>query len=157
MKAYLSGAMEQARDEGAGWRERITDWLKSNLGHGVINPVEETGILVAKEGAFDYRQWKNSDPERFIQFVRKLIDRDIKAVTKEADYVICYWNKDVLKGGGTHGEVTLAYHYGIPVFLVNELPQQDLSGWILSCSTEVFENFRTLQERLLELYRESDD
>jgi len=145
--------MEQARDEGAGWRDPITEWLKTNLGHDVINPVKETEILVARESAFNYREWKKSDPDRFVQFVRKLIDRDIRAVTKEADYVICYWNEDVLKGGGTHGEVTLAYHYGIPVFLVNELPWQDLSGWILSCSTEIFGDFQSLQARLLELYR----
>ena len=45
MIAYLSGAMEYANDEGEGWRKDITEWLSKNLGHSVINPVEESRFI----------------------------------------------------------------------------------------------------------------
>jgi hypothetical protein len=152
MIAYLSGAMEQARDEGAGWRAELTQWLRTTLGHDVINPVEETRRLVEQYQAYDYRQWKTVDRPRFVEFVRKLIERDITALTREADYVICRWNADVWKGGGTQGEVTLAYQRGIPVYLVNELTWEELSGWILGCSTAVFSDFAGLKKHLIDVY-----
>ena len=46
MIAYLSGAMEFANDEGAGWRKEVTYWLGKTLGHSVINPVLESEKLV---------------------------------------------------------------------------------------------------------------
>ena len=70
----------------------------------------------------------------------------------KADYVICLWDEAVFKGGGTHGEVTLAYHYNIPVYLVNRVPYKDLSGWIHACSSEYFVDFDSLQQFLLRKY-----
>ena len=100
----------------------------------------------------DYRLWKNSDRGKYKAFVRQLIRQDLDGVINKADYVICLWDEGVVKGGGTHGEVTIAYHYNIPVFLVNTLPFDELSGWIFSCCTEVFPDFITLKKRVLELY-----
>ena len=61
MKAYLSGAMEFANDEGAGWRKEMTQWLSKNLGHTVYNPVIESEDLVKEYGAESYREWKIND------------------------------------------------------------------------------------------------
>jgi hypothetical protein len=152
MIAYLSGAMERAQGEGAGWRKEMTRWLRAELGHDVIDPVEESAKIVADENAHNYRAWKTTDPLRFRRIIRKMIHRDLTAVKEKSDYVICLWNADVLKGGGTHGEVTIAYDQGIPVYLVNQLPFEDLSGWIYSCSTEVFPSFEDLKRFLKERY-----
>ena len=62
------------------------------------------------------------------------------------------WNEDVFKGAGTHGEVTLAFEHGIPVYVVNQLPLTDLSGWIVACSTEIFESFEELELFLLKKF-----
>ena len=149
MIAYLSGAMEYANDEGEGWRKDITEWLSKNLGHSVINPVEESRIIITNTNSHDYRNWKETDLARYINFVNQLVIRDIAAVTKEANYIICFWNEDVFKGAGTHGEVTLALEHSIPVYLVNQVPLTDLSGWIIACSTDIFENFEELKLFLL--------
>ena len=101
MIAYLSGAMEFAVDEGSGWRLDMTNWLSANLGHDVIDPVEESRLLMLKENSADYRTWKETDTERYRKFVRQYVEQDIKAVTKEVDYIICLWNADVFKGAGT--------------------------------------------------------
>ncbi len=152
MIAYLSGAMEQAADEGALWREEMTRWLKTELNHDVIDPVVSSQSLVEKYQAQDYRDWKLSDPERFMKFVRKAIDLDLDNVINKSNYIVCLWNRDVMKGGGTHGEVTMAYHKNIPVYLINQVPIEELSGWIMSCSTQIFNNIFELKSYLLETY-----
>jgi len=141
MRAYLSGAMEFARDEGAGWREDMTTWLDKTLRHSVYNPVLESQSLVRKYGAEDYRQWKQSDLKKYADFIRICVDRDIDTVRNEVDYLICLWDENVFKGAGTHAEVTLAYDCQKPVYLINKLPEADLSGWIMACSTEIFSDF----------------
>ena len=152
MIAYLSGAMEHVADEGAGWREEMSQWLKVELGHDVIDPVITSQQLVDEHGADEYRQWKTEDPDRFVNFVRKAVDLDLDNVINNSDYIICLWNENVLKGGGTHGEVTMAYHSNIPVYLVCEMKTEDMSGWIMSCSNKIFSNFEELRSFLLETY-----
>ena len=152
MIAYLSGGMEHAVNEGEDWRNKITEWLRKNLGHSVIDPVKKSRQLVDETQSHDYRLWKNSDRGKYKAFVRQLIRQDLDGVINKADYVICLWDEGVVKGGGTHGEVTIAYHYNIPVFLVNTLPFDELSGWIFSCCTEVFPDFINMKKRVLELY-----
>ena len=46
MKAYLSGPIENAENDGASWRQDITLWLKDNLNHEVFNPVLETKNII---------------------------------------------------------------------------------------------------------------
>ena len=152
MIAYLSGGMEHAVNEGEDWRNKITEWLRKNLGHSVIDPVKKSRQIVDETQSHDYRLWKNSDRGKYKAFVRQLIRQDLDGVINKADYVICLWDEGVVKGGGTHGEVTIAYHYNIPVYLVNTLPFDELSGWIFSCCTEVFPDFINMKKRVLELY-----
>lgn len=152
MRAYLSGAMEYAGDEGAGWREAMTAWLLEALGHDVYNPVLESEKLTVKHNAQKYRQWKAPDPDRYADFVRHCVDRDLEAIAGEIDYVICLWNEGVFKGAGTPGEVTMAYNQGIPVYLVNRVPLMDFSGWIMACSTKIFSDFEDMKDCLLKQY-----
>ena len=68
------------------------------------------------------------------------------------DYIICLWDDFVLRGAGTHAEVTLAYEIGKPVYLINQLSGGDLSGWIMACSTKIFSNFDELKSHLSDTY-----
>lgn len=154
MIAYLSGAMENAKNEGSGWRNEITIWLKDNLNHSVIDPVFETAKLVTKTESQNYRDWKSSDPDKFKKFVRLVIDNDLNLVVNKADYLICLWNNEVLTGGGTHGEVTMAYYRSKPIYLINQLSNLELSGWIMSCATEIFTELKSMQKKLLDVYGE---
>jgi len=152
MIVYLSGAMENAGDEGSGWREEITLWLKENLSHGVIDPVIESKKFAIQQNGENYRTWKTTDPPRFIKFIRNFVKHDIETLTTKSDYVICLWDEAVFKGGGTHGEVTLGFHYNIPVYLVNRVAPMDFSGWIQACSTKIFTDFDSLKQFLIEEY-----
>ena len=156
MIAYLSGGMEYANDEGANWRTQITGWLKETLEHDVIDPVIESGNLAKEHYAEDYHEWKQSNPDRYKTFLRLVIDQDLRAVIGKADYLICLWDSSVLRGGGTHGEITMAYFVGKPVYLVNNLPLKDLSGWIMACATESVSDFGDLKDVLKQNYGHGD-
>jgi len=52
----------------------------------------------------------------------------------------------VIQGGGTHGELTLAYEHRMPVYLVLGMPMEKVSSWIVGCTTEVFSSFDELKQ-----------
>ena len=52
---------------------------------------------------------KRSNPDKYKKLIREIINIDIEAVVNSSDYLIVNWNKSVFRGGGTHGEITLAY------------------------------------------------
>ena len=152
MIAYLSGPIENAINDGAGWRTMMTDWLDKKLNHNVFNPVIETKPIIDRYGGDNFRDMKKTNPLEYKKIIRKIIKVDLESVVNQPDYLIVKWDKTVLKGGGTHGEVTMAYWLGKPVYLVNNLPIDDVSSWIFSCSEQIFENFKSLKDRLETIY-----
>ena len=58
----------------------------------------------------------------------------------------------MIKGAGTHAEITIAYDSKKPVYLINKLPLNDLSGWIMACSSRIFTNFDDLKSYLIKEY-----
>ncbi len=152
MIAYLSGPIENAHNDGEDWRNMITKWLKIKLNHKVFNPVIETKSIIKHLSGKNFRLMKKTNPDEYKNIIRKIIRVDLNAIVQQADYLIVKWDKSVFKGGGTHGEITMAYWLGKPVFLVNSLPIDETSSWIFSCSEEVFNNFEDLKKRLEKLY-----
>ena len=152
MIAYLSGPIENAKNDGADWRVMMTEWLKAELNHKVFDPVIETKTIIKHQSGKDFRLMKKTNPDEYKKIIRKIIKVDLEAVVQKVDYLIVNWDKSVFRGGGTHGEVTMAYWFRKPIFLVNKLPIDDISSWIFSCSEEIFNNFGDLKKRLGELY-----
>ena len=66
--------------------------------------------------------------------------------------MVCYWDRWCEKGGGAHGELTVAYRKAIPVYLVSEIPFEEISAWILGCTEQFFPSFSDLKSFLLEKY-----
>ena len=156
MIAYLSGAMEFADDEGASWRNELTIWLKETINHQSIDPVIESAKIVKENNAENYRNWKEADTNKYARFIQLCIKNDIEIVREKADYLICLWDENVIRGAGTHAEITFAYDLKKPVYLINKLPQKDLSGWIMACSSEIFLNFDDLKDFLIKKYKLND-
>ena len=152
MIAYLSGPIENAHNDGADWRNDITRWLEKKLNHRVFNPVIETKKNIENYNSSDFRIMKNTNPNEYKKIIRKIIQIDLDAVVNQSDYLIVKWDKSVFKGGGTHGEITMAYWLKKPIFLVNSLPIDDISSWIFSCAEHMFDNFDDLKIKLDKLY-----
>jgi hypothetical protein len=147
MLAYLSGSIEYAADLGVSWRAELAPFLRA-LGHEVYDPAADVRKNLTDEEVRDFRQWKTTDLPRFQATVRKIIAWDLDWIEQRSDYVICYFDQAAQRGAGTQGELTFAHRAGIPVYLVLGMPLGQVSGWILGCATEVFENFSQLREFL---------
>jgi len=153
MKAYLAGAIEHAPDYGNAWRSEMAAFLKNEFDHESYNPlIEEPKILTPEESA-QFRTLKKKDLQAFRKIVRKLIRNDLDSIVKEIDYIICLWDDYAEMGGGTYGELTVAYYHNIPVYMVAVKPLSQISGWILGCATEIFESFEELKGFLRSRYK----
>ena len=147
MLAYLSGSIEYSPDYGKSWRADITPFLRE-LGHSVYDPALDEKKNLDDTEVREFRQWKAADLPRFQKTLRKIIAWDLDWIEHKSDYVICFWDEAAARGAGTQGELTYAHRLGIPVYLVLGMPQGKVSGWILGCATEVFENFSDLKAYL---------
>lgn len=142
MNIYLSGGMEYASDEGRHWREEMEQWLQTELGWTSFNPNRESErfLQVHLPGA-DFRDLKSSNPTRFRELVRQIVELDCRAVAEHSDMVICYWDESAIRGAGTKGEITIARYFNKPVYLVTSIPEMDIPGWVLGCATRIFPSF----------------
>ncbi len=154
LRAYLSGGMEYAKDEGADWRGRIEAWIVSELGHSVFNPnVESEKYLRNRLGKGSFRTLKLRDVERFQSIVRGIVKLDMSEIALRSDYVVCLWNAGALRGAGTKGELSIATYFGKPVYMVTRMQKERIPGWILGCTTRIFRSFGELKVFLREEYR----
>lgn len=152
MFVYLSGSIEFADDGGKAWRRELTPFLEQTLRHQVYDPAADERKNLTEEEARHFRRWKTRDLDRFRQTVRKIINWDLDRIQNQADYLICYWDRQASRGAGTQAELTAAYRKGIPVYLVTEVPVAEISGWILGCADKVFAGFDELKAFLTKTY-----
>lgn len=150
MLIYLAGAIEYAPDKGKAWRERLTPFLLS-LAWQVYDPARDEQKNLTDDERIHFRSWKATNLPRFQRTIRKIIDWDMEWITRRADAIVVYWDEYAGCGAGTSGELTAAYRYGKPVYLVAGMPVEKISGWILGCATRVFPNFDELHAYLAHL------
>lgn len=153
LRAYLSGGMEYANNEGADWRYDLEAWIKKNLRHSVFNPNHESEKYLSKKhpGA-NLRALKTENVDAFTRIVRGIVDLDSREVAYHSDYIICLWDRSAAKGAGTKGELTLAKFFRKPVYMVTKMKKENIAGWVLGCTTIMFSSFDELKSFLLKEY-----
>lgn len=148
-RAYLSGGMEYAADEGRDWRSGMQTWLELELGCTVFNPNVESDRLRATEyGGVDFRELKKRDIARYRTIVERLVTIDCDEIAARTDFVIVYWDDSAQRGAGTKGELTMAHFFKKPVYMVTAIPPESIPGWVLGCVSRVFGDFERLKEFL---------
>lgn len=152
MLAFLCGGMEFAPDGGRDWRVKLRQWLEEYLNHTAYDPVVETARTMNPEELREFRGWKTTDLERHRKAMRFIINHDLDVMQGRTDYVICLWDQAAVRGGGTHAELTSAYRKGLPVYLVTEMPIEEISGWVVGCTTKIFSSFDELKSFLSATY-----
>jgi nucleoside 2-deoxyribosyltransferase len=145
MLVYLAGSIEFSPDQGKSWRKMMRAFIENELGHEVYDPAEDDKKNLSEEERANFRLWKDNEFDRYRKVVRKIIDFDLDLIENRVDYIVCLWTKQSAQGGGTPAELTLAYRKRIPVYLVTEVPYEDMSGWVLSCAEHVFRDFDSLK------------
>jgi hypothetical protein len=154
LRAYLSGGMEYASNEGADWREEMQRWLTSELNHSVFNPnVESSKFLKRVLPNHDLRKLKFDDIQHFRQVLKGIVKLDSTEIALKSDYVVCLWNQSAQRGAGTKGELTLANYFNKPVYMVTRMSCHRIPGWVLGCTTETFPSFGALKNYLMDVYR----
>ncbi len=146
MKIYLAGAIEAAPDDGKAWRRDIGQFLDAEFSIEVFDPSQHEQDFLTEEEKHNFRQWKSTDIKRFRPVIKKIIDRDLEQLLEKCDAVICLWDEYVIPGGGTHGELTLAYEHKMPVYLILGMPLEKVASWIVGCTTEIFLNFDEMKQ-----------
>jgi hypothetical protein len=153
LRAYLSGGMEYAKNEGKDWRDATEAWLKDMLGHSAYNPNTESEDLLSQylpDG--DFRTLKETDIDRYSTIVRRMVKLDCQEVATKADYIICLWNTGAQRGAGTKGELTMARYFKKPVYMVTTMKAEKIPGWVLGCVDKRFRTFSELQAFLVKHY-----
>ena len=148
MKVYLAGAIEAAPDDGREWREALTQFLEQDLGYQVHDPSRQEADVMSPKEHDHFREWRRTDFQRFQKVIHRIIKQDLKQILFDTDLIICKWDEYVAGGGGTQGELTLAFLHNIPVYLVSDFPVERISSWILGCITQKFDNFDDLKVHL---------
>ncbi len=156
LQAYLSGGIEYTSDGGMNWRREIEKWLSENLSHQVFNPVTETEKFLAENYSdVNFRDLKVSSLEKYRKIMRKIVERDMKALN-QCDYVICLWDESASRGAGTQGEITLAKFLKKPIFIVSKFKPSEIPSWVIGCADKIFESFDELKSFLLNKFKCSD-
>ena len=57
-----------------------------------------------------------------------------------------------MEDASNDGEITIAFHYNNPIYLINKFPLSQLSEWIISFATEIFDDFDTLKNILYQKF-----
>ena len=116
---YLSGGMQFAENEGAGWRQDISVWLKQ-LGYFPLDICELDAAYAKKYGHFlrginrddGYLQRKSNVRKHFIE-------TDLNLIINDSDAMIVLYDESVRLGAGTISECQVAYNNDIPIFIVS--------------------------------------
>ena len=131
--------MEYADNEGRDWRETMQERIERELGWTVFNPNRESDrFFQIHHPSIDIRALKSTDTMKYKKIIEKLVEIDCREIAELSDIVICYWDESAMRGAGTKGEVTIAKHFGKPVYMVTSMPLDEIPGWVLACMTIVF-------------------
>jgi len=166
--AYLCGPIDDAEDDGVGWRRTITEELNACFGVKVLDPTdkpfkkddgesyEEIGaekvntMTLKKEGRF----------EELADKMRKIVRADLRMVDL-SDFVITYIPRNVILCGTIH-EIVTATESKKPTLIVAEGGRQYAPNW-LRCmlpthpqkegqSGWIFDSFKDLMDYLYEVH-----
>ena len=148
-RVYLSGGMEYAANEGRDWRNDLQQWLESELSCEVFNPNRESEAYFRQHHpGLDFRALKERDIAAFSAIVRLLVEKDCREIAERSAFVVCYWDDSAQRGAGTKGEITMARHFGKPVYMVTAVPAEQIPGWVLGCTDRIFDSFDSLKRFL---------
>jgi hypothetical protein len=152
-KVYLAGAMEFALDGGTGWRADLRVWLHERLGHQALDPtILEHDQLTDAERLTIPTLKRERDFDSIRRLANRIVHYDAALVLQQADYVICHWNEATQRGCGTAGELTLAAVARKPVHLLLDYPADQVSTWLVGCTTTIHHDWEELKSNLLTIY-----
>lgn len=139
---YLSGGIEKAINDGAGWREQVSESLRY-FGYFPLN-ITALDRAYRKEHGKLYTDFDEADEIRRKANIRRhFVYTDLELIKNDSDALIVYYDEAVRLGAGTISEAQFAFLHDIPVFVVSawENWQEEVPGWLHALSTKIFTSF----------------
>ena len=138
-KVYLAGGMEFAED-GKSWRNQSVIEL-ARAGIDTWEPYEEEAKMFDEhESPVNIIKLldKEKDYLRLHQMMHTIVCMDLKVVSEEVDALMVKYDQSVLKGAGTHAEISVATMNTIPVHAwIDGLTLQEIPTWAIGCFSTI--------------------
>lgn len=166
--AYLCGPIDDAEDDGVGWRRTITEELNACFGVKVLDPTDkpfkkddgESYEEIGAEKVNTMTLKKESRFEELADKMRKIVRADLRMVDL-SDFVITYIPRNVILCGTIH-EIVTATESKKPTLIVAEGGRQYAPNWLWGMlpthphkeghSGWIFDSFKDLMEYLYEVH-----
>jgi hypothetical protein len=122
---YLAGGMEFSTN-GAVWRKEVKDKLRG-YGLSFWDPyVEEKHIFNNSNMS------PSSDFTSLMGDMRKVVIHDLTVIRNTADLLFVKYDISVLKGAGTHSEMSFAAYFNKPVMVwLDGIPKNSIPKWAI--------------------------
>lgn len=151
---YLSGGIEHAHNDGAGWRAKATPILQK-MGFFPIDIAALDAAYAEKHGKL-YASFGSDERGQLLRKanIRKhFVHTDLELIKNDTDALIVLYDQSVRKGAGTISECQFAYLLDIPIFVVSDWDDwmKEVPGWLHALSTKIFVNFHELYNYLSRL------
>ena len=149
---YLAGGMEYAKD-GRTWRTTASTKLKRKDIETWDPYIEEKKLSLTKEISFLKECDKEKHFERINKFIKGLVYLDLSTVEKKADVLLVKYDKSVIRGAGTHAEISLATYKNKPVHVwLSGLTLNEVPSWAIGCFTTVSSSLEDAITKVIETY-----
>ncbi len=150
---YLAGGMEFTED-GKSWRDKTVAVLKEK-GIASWDPYEEEAkIFEAHVQPSDLIKTldKVDDFDSLTTMMKQVVCLDLGVVHNEVDALIVKYDLSVLKGAGTHAEMSMATYAGKPVHVWMRDPVElyDIPTWIMGCITTMSWDYDEVINNIME-------
>jgi len=149
LKVYLAGSIEGAKDRGKTWREKFSSWLENN-NYISFNPLDYDYKMLEE---YNIETFNEISQENLPQVMRSIVEKDLDELL-DSDIIVVKYDKDICKGAGTQGEITLSAYYGLPVYIwLDGIKRQELPRWVVGCATKIFDSLNELKNYLIKSER----
>ena len=136
MVAYLCGPIDDAADDGVGWRRQITEDLKAYFGVRVLDPTDKpfkdndgkSYEEIGEEKVNSQSLKESGDYEDLADKMRSIVRADLRMVDL-SDFIITYLPKDVVLCGTIH-EIVTATESKKPTLIVVEGGRKNAHNWL---------------------------
>jgi len=134
---YLAGGMEHAED-GISWRQQATKMLKPE-GIYTWNPYkEEKKLFDIDIQEFIKTHDRVKDYDKFNKVMNRIVTADLDVIFNNAEAVLVKYDKSVLRGAGTHAEISFATYMNTPVHAwLDSLDLAEVPLWAIGCFSTV--------------------
>ena len=129
---YEIGSIEDSKDHGVGWRERVTSFMEERK-IKVLDPCHKQFIKDIKETGEankELRAWRrDGEFDKVADKMREIRIYDLKMVDR-ADFLFCYLDKDIPTCGSWEEIFWGAGRLKKPVFFVYKQGKNEVPLWL---------------------------